>query len=40
MVGQWAQGEKDNYRAELTSLPAGEGLEKMLFGRAPCHWGS
>ena len=32
MVGQWAQGEKDNYRAELTSLPAGEGLEKMLFG--------
>ncbi|MDA5564472.1 MULTISPECIES: imelysin family protein [Cobetia] len=32
MVGQWAQGDKDNYRAELTSLPAGEGLEKMLFG--------
>ncbi|MFK4015899.1 imelysin family protein [Cobetia marina] len=32
MVGQWAQGDKGNYRAELTSLPAGEGLEKMLFG--------
>ncbi|WP_158773634.1 imelysin family protein [Cobetia sp. L2A1] len=32
MVGQWAEGAKDNYRAELTALPAGEGLEKMLFG--------
>ncbi|TVU70049.1 MULTISPECIES: imelysin family protein [Cobetia] len=32
MVGQWAEGDKANYRTELTALPAGEGLEKMLFG--------
>ncbi|MFH7566117.1 imelysin family protein [Oceanimonas smirnovii] len=31
MAGQW-QPDQDNYRAELTALPAEEGLRRMLFG--------
>ncbi|HLT13234.1 MAG TPA: imelysin family protein [Marinobacter sp.] len=32
MVGQWAPGVSDNYRAQLTSASASEGIQKMLFG--------
>src|SRR5690606_1809701 len=32
MVGQWAPGGSDNYRAQLTSASASEGIQKMLFG--------
>lgn len=31
MTAQWQAGQ-DNYRAELTALPAEEGLRRMLFG--------
>lgn len=31
MAGQW-QPDQNNYRAELTALPAEEGLRRMLFG--------
>lgn len=31
MAAQWQPGQ-DNYRAELTALPAEEGLRRMLFG--------
>lgn len=32
MVAQWAPGTSDNYRAQLTSANADEGIQKMLFG--------
>ncbi|WP_216642742.1 imelysin family protein [Hydrocarboniclastica marina] len=32
MVDQWADGSNGNYRAQLTSADAGEGVQKMLFG--------
>ena len=32
MTAQWAEGSSDNYRAQLTSADAGEGIQKMLFG--------
>ncbi|MGO2090061.1 MAG: imelysin family protein, partial [Oceanisphaera sp.] len=32
MSDQWQTGDNDNYRAELTALPAEEGLRRMLFG--------
>ena len=32
MSSQWQAGRADNYRAELTALPAEEGLRRMLFG--------
>ncbi|MBQ0763528.1 imelysin family protein [Marinobacter psychrophilus] len=32
MTAQWAQGSSDNYRAQLTSANASEGIQKMLFG--------
>ncbi len=32
MVGNWAPGVKDNYRATLEAEPATDGLRKMLFG--------
>ncbi|WP_434355240.1 peptidase [Parasalinivibrio latis] len=32
MKGQWAAGNKDNYRAELTGESAEQGLRKILFG--------
>ncbi|PFG51533.1 putative iron-regulated protein [Marinobacter sp. LV10R520-4] len=32
MTAQWAEGSSDNYRAQLTSADAGEGVQKMLFG--------
>ncbi|MFP2769025.1 imelysin family protein [Oceanisphaera sp. KMM 10153] len=32
MSSQWQSGQTDNYRAELTALPAEEGLRRMLFG--------
>lgn len=32
MVGQWAPGKADNYRASLLAEPADAGLRKMLFG--------
>lgn len=32
MVAQWAPGSSDNYRAQLTSADADEGIQKMLFG--------
>ncbi|GAA3545226.1 imelysin family protein [Zobellella aerophila] len=32
MAGQWRADQTDNYRAELTTLPADEGLRRMLFG--------
>jgi len=32
MVAQWAPGTSDNYRAQLTSVNADEGIQKMLFG--------
>ncbi|EAZ99230.1 imelysin family protein [Marinobacter sp. ELB17] len=32
MTVQWARGSSDNYRAQLTSADAGEGVQKMLFG--------
>ncbi|MBD1552523.1 imelysin family protein [Pseudomonas typographi] len=32
MVGQWAAGNPDNYRAALLAEPADTGLRKMLFG--------
>ena len=32
MSSQWQAGRNDNYRAELTALPAEEGLRRMLFG--------
>ncbi|MBR9857972.1 MAG: peptidase, partial [Gammaproteobacteria bacterium] len=32
MSSQWQAGRSDNYRAELTALPAEEGLRRMLFG--------
>ncbi|WP_417616122.1 imelysin family protein [Oceanisphaera sp.] len=32
MSSQWQAGSTDNYRAELTALPAEEGLRRMLFG--------
>ncbi|MEC8823705.1 MAG: imelysin family protein [Pseudomonadota bacterium] len=32
MVAQWAPGTSDNYRSQLTSANADEGIQKMLFG--------
>ena len=32
MVAQWAPGSSDNYRSQLTSANADEGIQKMLFG--------
>ena len=32
MVAQWAPGTSDNYRAQLTSANADEGIQKMLLG--------
>ena len=32
MSNQWQIGDADNYRAELTALPAEEGVRRMLFG--------
>lgn len=32
MVAQWAPGTSDNYRAQLASANADEGIQKMLFG--------
>lgn len=32
MSNQWQAGQSDNYRAELTALPAEDGLRRMLFG--------
>lgn len=32
MTAQWAQGSADNYRAQLTTADADEGVQKMLFG--------
>ncbi|GAA3717441.1 imelysin family protein [Oceanisphaera sediminis] len=32
MSSQWQAGQNGNYRAELTGLPAEEGLRRMLFG--------
>ncbi|ART80642.1 imelysin family protein [Oceanisphaera avium] len=32
MVEQWQATDSDNYRAELTALPASEGMRRMLFG--------
>lgn len=32
MVAQWAPGTADNYRAQLMSANADEGIQKMLFG--------
>lgn len=32
MVAQWAPGSDDNYRAQLTTADANEGVQKMLFG--------
>ena len=32
MTAQWAEGSSDNYRAQLTSADASEGVQKMLFG--------
>lgn len=32
MVAQWAPGTSDNYRAQLMSANADEGIQKMLFG--------
>ncbi|MBN7771079.1 peptidase [Marinobacter daepoensis] len=32
MAAQWAPGASDNYRAQLTSANADEGIQKMLFG--------
>src|SRR5690606_30517797 len=32
MVAQWAPDKDDNYRAELLSAEAAQGIQKMLFG--------
>lgn len=32
MVDQWAPGQTDNYRAELTALAPSEAVQKILFG--------
>jgi putative iron-regulated protein len=32
MTAQWAEGTSDNYRAQLTSADAAEGVQKILFG--------
>lgn len=32
MVEQWQANDSNNYRAELTALPATEGVRRMLFG--------
>ncbi len=32
MVAQWAPGSSDNYRTQLISADANEGVQKMLFG--------
>lgn len=32
MVAQWAPGDSDNYRAQLTAADANQGVQKMLFG--------
>jgi len=32
MVAQWAPGSSDNYRSQLTSANADDGIQKMLFG--------
>ena len=32
MVGQWAADNSDNYRSQLVSASADEGVQKMLFG--------
>jgi putative iron-regulated protein len=32
MVGQWAAGDKDNYRAKLLAADPAEGMTRMLYG--------